>query len=67
MAWMATLDVWTCGWVIIVVVLGIGLQLRGHDDEGDTRVYELGGTKSMALRDIVTLSNRYLTLAGFSI
>ena len=47
MSWMAALNIRACGGVFIVVVLRIGLQLRGHDDEGDWEVYELGNTDSM--------------------
>lgn len=35
MPWMAALDVWACGGVIVVVVLRISLQLRGHDDDNN--------------------------------
>ena len=47
MPWMAALDVWACGGVVIVVILSISLQLGGHDDEGSPREREVGDIESM--------------------
>ena len=47
MSWMAALDIRAGSRVFIVVVLRIGLQLRGHNDEIKSRVLQVGGSESM--------------------